>query len=72
MSLSVTLMVNWFIRFWVFCIRDLDDFDNLRSVNFDGSTLYGENEKIIPEIKVSKDTTYSHRKSMSLYNRLEK
>lgn len=56
----------------VFCIKDLDDFDNLRSVNFDGSTLYGENEKIIPEIKVSKDTTYSHRKNMSLYNRLEK
>ena len=55
----------------VFGIEDLSDFENIERVNFDGSTLYDKEEKVVPDVKVSQCTEYSHKQRLELYDRMQ-
>lgn len=49
--------------------HDLTDFPNIESVNLDGSTLIGKDEKQIEEISVNPQTKYTHEKMVKLFDR---
>ena len=41
-------------------VHDIERYENIKVVNFDGSKLIGENGQEIQDIKVSRNTLYSH------------
>ena len=44
----------------IYNVKSLKDYPNIRSVNFDGSTLFSNFEDKVLDIEVSDQTTYSH------------
>lgn len=43
-------------------IHGLEEFENIRSVNLDGTQLYGSKQEKLDDIQVSSETSYSHKR----------